>query len=194
MEFHEKLRELRRQRGLTQQQLAERLYVSRTAVSKWESGRGCPGLDSLRELSAYFAVSLDDLLLNENPLPAPQTDCPQKTDALQNLAFGLLDCSAAAFLCLPLFGQRSGGAVRAVSLFSLTGAVKIPCLVIVVVTAVFGLLTLAFQNEVLFRSVDRRRVSLFLSAAAVALLIISPQPYAAALAFALLAVKALMLM
>ena len=38
MEFHEKLQALRRQRGLTQEELAERLVVSRTAVSKWESG------------------------------------------------------------------------------------------------------------------------------------------------------------
>ena len=38
MEFHEKLQALRKQRGLTQEELAERLFVSRTAISKWESG------------------------------------------------------------------------------------------------------------------------------------------------------------
>ena len=38
MEFHEKLQALRREKGLTQEQLARQLYVSRTAVSKWESG------------------------------------------------------------------------------------------------------------------------------------------------------------
>ena len=40
MEFHEKLQELRKQKGLTQEELAESLYVSRNAISKWESGRG----------------------------------------------------------------------------------------------------------------------------------------------------------
>ena len=44
MEFNEKLQELRKQRGLTQEELAERLYVSRTAISKWESGRGYPNI------------------------------------------------------------------------------------------------------------------------------------------------------
>ena len=62
MEFHEKLQELRRSRGLTQEELAEDLYVSRTAVSKWESGRGYPSIDSLKEISKYFSVTIDDLL------------------------------------------------------------------------------------------------------------------------------------
>ena len=42
MEFYEKLQRLRTERHLTQEQLATQLYVSRTAVSKWESGRGLP--------------------------------------------------------------------------------------------------------------------------------------------------------
>lgn len=65
MEFHEKLQELRKNRGLTQEELAEALYVSRTAISKWESGRGYPSIDSLKEISNYFSVSIDDLLSGE---------------------------------------------------------------------------------------------------------------------------------
>ena len=53
MEFNEKLKELRSSRGLTQEELAEALFVSRTAVSKWESGRGYPSIDSLKEISTF---------------------------------------------------------------------------------------------------------------------------------------------
>ena len=53
MEFNEKLQQLRKSRGLTQEELAEALYVSRTAISKWESGRGYPSIDSLKEISNY---------------------------------------------------------------------------------------------------------------------------------------------
>ena len=62
MEFHEKLQELRKNRGITQEELAEALYVSRTAISKWESGRGMPSIESLKAISKFFAVTLDDLL------------------------------------------------------------------------------------------------------------------------------------
>jgi DNA-binding XRE family transcriptional regulator len=44
MELNEKLQELKKQKQLTQEELAESLYVSRTAISKWESGRGYPSM------------------------------------------------------------------------------------------------------------------------------------------------------
>ena len=48
MEFNEKLQKLRKEQNLTQEELAEKLFVSRTAISKWESGRGYPSIDSLK--------------------------------------------------------------------------------------------------------------------------------------------------
>lgn len=62
MEFNEKLQHLRKQKHLTQEQLAENLYVSRAAVSKWESGKGYPNIESLKAVSELFSVSIDDLL------------------------------------------------------------------------------------------------------------------------------------
>ena len=54
MEFHEKLQELRKQKNLTQEELSEILFVSRTAISKWESGRGYPSIDSLKAIAEIF--------------------------------------------------------------------------------------------------------------------------------------------
>ena len=51
MEFNEKLQHLRKENNMTQEQLAERLYVSRAAVSKWESGKGYPNIESLKAIS-----------------------------------------------------------------------------------------------------------------------------------------------
>lgn len=56
MEFKEKLKMLRREKGLSQQQLADRIFVSRSAVAKWENGLGYPSEDSYDALTAYFGV------------------------------------------------------------------------------------------------------------------------------------------
>lgn len=68
MEFNEKLKELRKQKDLTQEELAEALFVSRTAISKWESGRGYPSLDSLKEIAKFFELTVDELLSGEELL------------------------------------------------------------------------------------------------------------------------------
>ena len=80
MEFNEKLQELRKQRGLTQEELAELLYVSRTAVSKWESGRGYPNIDSLKAISKCFSVSLDELLSSDAILTIAEEESKEKED------------------------------------------------------------------------------------------------------------------
>jgi len=62
MEFLTRLKDLRRQSGLSQEQLANRIGVSRQAISKWESGTGRPEIEKLVALADVFAVSVDALL------------------------------------------------------------------------------------------------------------------------------------
>lgn len=66
MEFNEKLQQLRTGKNLTQEQLAEQLYVSRTAISKWESGKGYPNIESLKCISKFFSVTIDELSKGTN--------------------------------------------------------------------------------------------------------------------------------
>ena len=65
MDFNEKLREYRKQFGLSQGKLAETLNVSRQAITKWESGNGMPDISNLKALSAVFNISVDELLSEE---------------------------------------------------------------------------------------------------------------------------------
>ena len=62
MTFGEKLKKLRTDNGLTQDELAEKIYVTRTAISKWETDKGYPRIDSLKELSSLFKISIDELI------------------------------------------------------------------------------------------------------------------------------------
>ena len=107
MEFNEKLQALRKQKGLTQEELAEKLYISRTAVSKWESGRGYPNIDSLKAISKLFGITIDELLSGDELLNIAEEDTKLKERALRDLIFGLLDCSMALLLFLPFFGQKA---------------------------------------------------------------------------------------
>lgn len=135
MEFNEKLQELRKKNNLTQEELAEKLYVSRTAISKWESGRGYPGIESLKAISKFFSVSLDELLSSETVLTMAEEE-----NILRSTVFGLLDCCVAIFLFLPFFGQKSNGEIKSVSLLNLTGVepyTKAAYLIIIFTLAAF---------------------------------------------------------
>ena len=195
MELHEKLQALRKQRGLTQEELAARLYISRTAISKWESGRGYPNIESLKSLAVFFSVTVDELLSPGEILTIAEENHKQKETRFCDLVYGLLDLSMAMLLFLPLFAGRGGGTVQAVSLFAPDGIQ--PYLRVVYLAAVIGLmlvgtLTLALQScrgSVWLKS--KTKLSLSLGAVAVLLFIMSLQPYAAMLAFVFLTVKAL---
>ena len=198
MEFHEKLQELRKSRGLTQEEVAEILFVSRTAVSKWESGRGMPSIESLKAISKFFTVTLDDLLSSEELLVIAEDDHKQKEMHIRDMIYGLLDCSIALLFMLPFFGQKANGAIQEVSLLALTKIqlyLKVLYLLIVIGMTALGVLTLALRNSNCALWIQNKsKVSLFVNAIGVFLFIISQQPYAAVFVFAFLIIKALMLM
>ena len=198
MEFSQKLQELRKQKGLTQEELAKSLYVSRTAISKWESGRGYPSIDSLKEIAKFFSVTVDQLLSGEEVLTIAQEDQKQKTSHLRDMVFGLLDISVVMFFFLPFFGQNIGASVEEVSLLALNeiqAYLKIGYFVFIIATALLGFLTLALQNwDAAFWVKNKSNLSLGLTGLSVLLFIFSRQPYAAAFLFIFFAVKGLLLL
>lgn len=198
MEFSEKLQELRKQKGLTQEELAQYLYVSRTAISKWESGRGFPSIESLKAISKFFCISLDDLLSGEELLTIVEEDSRTKERTVRDLLFGLLDCAMVLLLFLPFFATGSDGTVQAVSLLHMTQIrpyLEAAYYGFILALVLFGVLTLALQNcRRHFWVQNRHILSLVLSAAGVCLFIVSRQPYAAVFTFAFLLIKAFALL
>ena len=81
MAFGERLQLLRRRSGLTQEQFAEQLQVSRQAVSKWESGRGYPEMEKILYICNRYQVSIADMFAEEAPPPAQPAvpDTPPET-------------------------------------------------------------------------------------------------------------------
>lgn len=66
MDFGQRLKEIRKRNGLTQDAMAERLHVTRQAVSNWENNRNLPDLAMILQIAEAFSLSLDELILGEN--------------------------------------------------------------------------------------------------------------------------------
>lgn len=189
MEFNEKLQALRRQKDWTQEQLAEKLFVSRTAVSKWESGKGYPNIESLKLLSKALEVSIDDLLSGEEWIAVAETENHRSLKKVYAALFGVLDVLALLLVFLPLYGNPADGGVHAVSLFAFTAAA-------VWIRAVYWALLLALTAagtlELLLVRLGKAEslpvlpnISLALGGAAVLFFAVVKEPYGTALLFLL---------
>lgn len=195
MELNEKLQELRKRKGITQEELAQNLFISRTAVSKWESGRGVPNIESLKAIANFFDISLDELLSNEELLTIAEADQKEKHSIFCDLVFGIADICMIMMFFLPLFARNILKLVVAVPLLETTQPyLKITYSSVVIAMALFGLLTLSLQSCKQNSWIKIKRViSLILSLSAVFLFIICRQPYAATFVFLFLIIKVMVL-
>lgn len=193
MKFSDKLQQLRKRENFTQEELAERLYVSRTAVSKWESGRGYPGIDSLKAIAKLFSVSVDELLSSEELISLAETESKQKVQNLSDVIFGTLDCAMAMLFFLPFFAQQGDSMIYMVSLPALKNLpayIYLPYILLVSLTILFGVATLALQNlQARAWMKSKLLLSLVLSIVGVLIFISTSQPYAAVFVFCLLIIK-----
>ena len=198
MELHEKLQGLRKKEGLTQEELARKLYVSRTAVSKWESGRGYPSIDSLKAIAGFYGLTVDALLSGEELLQVAEEQVKQEEKLTWDVVFGLLDCGMAIFFFLPLFGQNGADGVQGVSLLALTGVqpwLKVSYFAVVIGMVLTGILILALQNNANAWWTGRKHgLSMACHVMGMLLFILSRQPYASALTFVFLSVKVFMIL
>ncbi len=196
MEFGEKLQELRKSKSMTQEELAEALFVSRTAISKWESGRGYPSIDSLKEISRYFSVTIDDLICSDEMISVAENEKREFADRYLSLICNALDILLVILLFIPAFGNGMGSS-ETVSLLALTvinPGVKIVFIVIIgltVLNGICGVILANFNNPVWNR--HRLVTGVALSILAVTVFIVARQPYAGIICFSLLIIKGFMI-
>ena len=193
MEFNEKLQELRKNKGLTQEELAEKLYVSRTAVSKWESGRGYPSIDSLKEISKFFSVSIDDLLSGEKLITLAEKENKNNIRNLCNKFIGITDLFYILMVVLPLYPNDINGFVYSVDLLHyvqttpLNRSVYWIVFILLVLTGIFKLILLKIYNEKFDKLLTE--ASMAINVILVLFLALTRQVYAVVCAFTLLLVK-----
>jgi len=89
MKLGERIAEKRKEQGLTQAELAEKMMVTRQTVSRWEAGTGLPDVERIAELAAVLGVSCDYLLTDTDEQTVSGTDGPSKSPAVSRLLQGL---------------------------------------------------------------------------------------------------------
>lgn len=197
MEFHEKLQELRKSRGLTQEELAEALFVSRTAISKWESGRGYPSIDSLKEISRYFSVSIDDLLSGEQLIFIAEKENQSNLNRVCDLLLGFVDLFSLMLIVLPLYPKPVNGYIYSVNLFGYVDGnsfiIRIywALFISLTITGIVKILMIYFKFEKGKKTVTS--ISVGLSIIAVLFLAMAKEPYAITVTFLLLLIKGILL-
>lgn len=114
MDFSEKMQSYRKQRGLSQEKLAEIIGVSRQAVSKWESGQSYPEMDKLIALSELFHVTLDHLVKDgsERQEEEVQHLVPSSTNVYSRLRFHYEYKSKTSWFGVPLIHIHVGRGVH----------------------------------------------------------------------------------
>lgn len=197
MEFHEKLKELRKNRGLTQEELAEALYVSRTAISKWESGRGYPSIDSLKEISSYFSVSIDDLLSGEKLLLIAEKENKSNIRTLCDLIFGTADVSFFMLIILPLYPNTVNGFIYSVNLLAYEDITSMNRLIYWISYITLILIGIVKVLLTTLRIEKYRRImtgfSMMLNILMILFLAMAREAYAITLAFMILVIKGVLL-
>ena len=196
MDFGGKLQELRKSRGMTQEELAEALFVSRTAISKWESGRGYPNIDSLKEISAFFGVTIDELLTGERLLSIAEREKKESMRRLCDQLLGGADLLAVVLMILPLYPKTVEGFVYSVNLFQYVETSEFNRLIywgLFLGLMVLGIVKLVITQ--LGTGKGQKAVtctSMAAGMAAVIFLALAREAYAVTAAFLLLALKAVL--
>ena len=197
MEFHEKLQKLRHEQNLTQEELADKLFVSRTAISKWESGRGYPSIDSLKVIAQYFHVTIDELIGSEEIVTLAEQDKKETNKKLTALICGILDCLTALLFFLPLFGNGDAESASSVTIFAMSSIgtwLRIVMIAVIALTVLNGFCGVVISNfDKPLWNRHRLVTGIVLSIIGAILFIVTRQPYAGIFYLCILIIKGFLL-
>ena len=171
--------------------------MSRTAISKWESGKGYPNINSLKSISKLFSISIDDLLSGEELISLAADENCTNINKVYSLVFGTLDVMTLSFLFLPLYIRQDSDLIRTVSLFDnpdvgiVTWMIYLVLPILMAAMGMVQIIVLHYLNEKWF-SISRTG-SILLQAFCIFAFVASRQPSATSLLFLFFMIKVVLL-
>lgn len=195
MNLSEKIQTLRKEKGLTQEQFADMLFVSRTAVSKWENGRGMPGMDSLKMIAKVFEISIDELLCAEEIITVAENENNRNINRFALQIDSIFNLAVVLSFFLPLYKAEADGLFYSVPLYHFHGTFYAVYWVLPILMFACGIAQLLFSGgDMIKQGKWASRIGISLNIAEVFLLIVSAQPYPAMGFFVLLLIKCYVLL
>ena len=196
MDFGKKIQKLRKQNKWTQEELAQKLYISRTAVSKWERGASYPNIDSLKYIANLFNITIDELLSTEEIINLAKKENNSNINKTTNLIYGLLDIISIIFIFLPIFAYKIDNIIYSVSLTNqndISNTIKILYIIILSILSLIGIveLILNFIDNKIQRKINK--ISLIVESLSIIFFIITRQTYLTSFIFILFIIKVLII-
>ncbi len=197
MTFSEKIQKLRNDNKLTQEQLAQKLYVSRTAVSKWESGKGYPNIETLKDMATLFNITIDELLSSQEIISLAEKEKVIEQKKVNNLTYGLLDMVSIMFIFFPFYAKKTPDFIYSVPLtntMDLNNNIKILYIMLLSVLTLIGI------SEIILNFVNNKKsqkifniLSLLFQIISILIFAVSRQTYLTAIMFTTLIIKIILL-
>lgn len=195
MQLSEKIQKIRKENNLTQEQFADRIFVSRTAVSKWETGRGTPSIDSLQMIAKEFNMGLDDLLSTDEIVSIAKKENQDSMARFTAYVDAIIGICALLAIILPIYKCEVNGVYYSTYIGRIDGWQGIVFWLFPLIISISGIIQLIFTSN---DSKIIRKVTGALSYSfiflAILLHVLSLQPYPALFFFILLAIKVVILL
>ena len=194
MEVNKKIQKLRKENNLTQDQLAERLVVSKIYVARIENGKILPSVKDIKNIARILDVNVSDLTSFDDLIFIAENDNYNRLDRKTTLFFAILDILSISFIFMPFY-VKNNNAMTLIELKPLSSLLYIAYLVLLIVSFIVGVLEIIFSaNNKKNKLKNVKIISVVVYAFSILIFALSKQSYITAFLFLFLMIKILFLL
>ena len=194
MEVNKKIQKLRKENNLTQDQLAERLGVSKIYVARIENGKILPSVKDIKNVARILDVNVSDLTSFDDLIFIAENDNYNRLDRKTSLFFAILDILSISFIFMPFY-VKNNNAMTLIELKPLSSLLYIAYLVLLIVSFIVGVLEIIFSaNNKKNKLKNVKIISVVVYAFSILIFALSKQSYITAFLFLFLMIKILFLL